>query len=57
MTFGSIIKNAIRKAEFENEKYQSKVKVTGEGQRGQITIKNDSFQVVASMTQTVFGRF
>ena len=54
MTFGSVIKNAIRKAEFENEKYRSKVKVTGEGQ---ITIKNDSFQVVASITQRVFGRF
>ena len=41
------------KAESKNKKNWSKVKVTGKGQSGQITIKNDSFQAVTSITQKV----
>ena len=44
MGFGSMVYNAVRKADSENENNWSKVKVTGHGQRGQITIKYDSFQ-------------
>ena len=39
------------------KKNRLKVKVTGHGQRGQVTIKNDSFQAVTSITQKVFGQF
>ena len=52
-----MVKNDKRKVKLDIQENWSKVKVTGEGQRGQITVKNDSFQVVASITQTVFGRF
>ena len=57
MGFCSMVKNAVRKAESENENNWSKVKVTGQGQRGQITMKKDSFQAVTSITQKVIDRF
>ena len=46
-----------RLSESENEKNWSKVKVTGQCQRGQITMKKDSFQAVTSITQKVIDRF
>ena len=36
---------------FNNQKNWSKLKVTGEGHRGQITIENDYFSAVSSITQ------
>ena len=35
----------------------SKAKVTGQGQRGQITLKNDWFLAVTSIAQKVIDRF
>ena len=52
MGFGSTVQNAFRKAESENEKNQLKIKVTGQGQRGQKNIKKDSQQY----RENVFAR-
>ena len=51
-----MVKNDKSKAKMGSQENWSKVKVTGQGQRGQIT-KNDSFQAVTSITQTDFSRF
>ena len=39
MSFGRIVCNDKRKAKFDSQKIWSKVKVTDQGQRGEITIK------------------
>ena len=57
MGHGIMVQNAERKAESKNEKNWSKVKVTDQGQRGQITVKKDSFQAVTSITQKVIDWF
>ena len=49
--------NDKRKAKFISQKNWSKLKVTGQGQRGQKTNKKDSFQAVALITQKVIDRF
>ena len=41
MSFGSMVQNDKSKAKFDSQKNYSKVKATGQGQKGQITIKND----------------
>ena len=46
MGFGSMVLNAARKAESENENNWSEDKVTGQGQRGQITMKKTVFKLL-----------
>ena len=47
----------IRKAKLDSQENWSKVKVTGQDHRGQITIKKDCFYAVTSKTQKVIDRF
>ena len=50
-------RNDKKKAKLDSQENWFKVKVTGKGHRGQITIQNDSFQAVTSIIQKVLGRF
>ena len=43
MTFGRMVKNDKRKTKLDSQENWSKFKVTGQGYRGQISIKNDCF--------------
>ena len=43
MTFGRMVYNDKSKDKFDGQKNWSKLKVTDEGHRGQMTIENDYF--------------
>ena len=52
MDFCIVVWNAVRKTESKKEKKWSKVKVTGQGQRGQITVRRGATaQEVERVTQ------
>ena len=51
MTFDRMVHNDKMKAKFNSQKNWLTLKVTGEGHRGQITIENDDFYAVSSITQ------
>ena len=57
MSFGRMVQNYKRKTKLDSQEIWSKVKVTGQGFRGQITIKNDLFLGSTSITQKVIDRF
>ena len=50
-------KNDKRKTKLDSQGIWSKVKVTGQGYRGQITIKNDCLEAVTSITKKGIDRF
>ena len=52
-----MVYNDKRKDKFNSPKTWSKLKVTGEGHRGQITIENDYFLAISSLTQKAIDRF
>ena len=54
MSFGMIVKNDKSKTKMGSQENWSKVKVTGQGYRDQLTIKNDCLQAV---TQKITDRF
>ena len=49
-----MVKNDKSKTKMGSQENWSKVKVTGQGHRGQITIKNDCFQAVTQKLLTNF---